>query len=123
MRSDRTRLSALALAAVSLFGAACAFADRFGGPPLESTAADPGQRLYENKCASCHGDGPYPGTNQISYRGAGDLPLALRPDGVPAEYVKYTVRQGRVAMPPFRVFEISDADLERIAAYLARPKK
>jgi mono/diheme cytochrome c family protein len=56
----------------------------------------------------------------MKYRGT-DVPPLLheRTDLVP-EFVKVIVRQGVSFMPQFRKTEISDAELEALAAYLAR---
>jgi hypothetical protein len=57
---------------------------------------------------------------QIKYRGTDISPvLEERTDLVP-EFVKVIVRQGISFMPQFRKTEISDADLEALAAYLTR---
>ena len=77
----------------------------------------------------CHGAGlglpgfdELPGTQQlrIKYRDTPISPLLTeRTDLVPA-FVKTIVRQGVSFMPQFRKTEISDADLDALAAYLAR---
>ena len=77
----------------------------------------------------CHGPGlglpgfgELPGTQQlrIKYRDTAISPLlAERTDLVP-DFVKVIVRQGVSFMPQFRKTEISDAELDALAAYLAR---
>ena len=63
-----------------------------------------------------------PGTQQLrlKYRGT-NVPALLeeRTDLVP-EFVKTIVRQGVSFMPHFRKTEISDAELDAIAAFLTR---
>ena len=82
-----------------------------------------GQAIYKYWCAPCHAPGPgHPGTQslEIKYKDTG-LPAVLeeRKDLTPV-LVKVTVRQGILLMAPFRKTEITDAELEEIAAYLAQ---
>lgn len=80
-----------------------------------------GERLYEYHCEACHGSGPRrPGTAALKIKYDGELPALLteRTDLTP-EAVSYFVRQGIGAMPFFRKTEISDADLEKIGAFIA----
>lgn len=77
---------------------------------------------FQRACAVCHGSGPAkPGTRALHAKYAGKLPALLeeRTDLAP-DYVKFTVRHGVSVMPPFRKTELSDADLDAIAAYLGR---
>jgi mono/diheme cytochrome c family protein len=78
---------------------------------------------YEKYCSACHGIGPEarPGYTALQARYKGALPAALpdRTDLV-ADYVKYLVRNGLSIMPRARKSEISDAELDAIAAYLTR---
>jgi (+)-pinoresinol hydroxylase len=80
---------------------------------------------YQRFCSACHGEGVgKPGTLalQAKYKGAVPALLDKRTD-LTAEFVKMTVRNGVTVMPFFRKTEISDADLNAIAAYLARNNK
>jgi mono/diheme cytochrome c family protein len=98
-------------------------------PPERATEMGEGKRVYDYWCLPCHGPGlglpgfgALPGTQQlgIKYRGTEISPLLEdRTDLVP-EFVKVIVRQGVSFMPQFRKTEISDAELDALAAYLAR---
>jgi mono/diheme cytochrome c family protein len=87
-----------------------------------------GKQVYDYWCLPCHGPGlglpgfnELPGTQQlrIKYRDTQISPLLTeRTDLVPV-FVKTIVRQGVSFMPQFRKTEISDADLDALAAYLA----
>lgn len=80
-----------------------------------------GEEVFAYWCAPCHAPGPrHPGTQalQALYKGAKPAALEERTDLVP-ELTRSFVRTGVSVMPPFRKTEISDADLEALAAYLA----
>ena len=89
-----------------------------GGSALERGAA-----VFNNWCAACHSRGPQnaPGTASLQIKYQGSVPAALedRRDLTP-QVVKVFVRNGVAMMAPFRKTEVSDADLEALAAYLAR---
>lgn len=99
------------------------------GPQVATASVAHGREVYEYWCEPCHGPGlglpgfgGLPGTQQlgIKYRDT-DIPAVLdqRTDLVPA-FIEVTVRQGVSFMPQFRKTEISDEDLEALAAYLTR---
>lgn len=80
---------------------------------------------YQDYCSMCHGEGVgKPGTMalQAKYKGAEPALLEKRTDLTP-ELIKTYVRNGISVMPIFRKTEISDADLDAIAAYLTRNNK
>jgi mono/diheme cytochrome c family protein len=80
-----------------------------------------GKAVFEKWCAPCHGDGPgKPGTAalQALYKGAKPALLEQRTD-LPPEITKTFVRNGVSIMPFFRKTEISDAELDALASYLA----
>lgn len=90
-------------------------------PASAQTKAD-GKVVFEKWCQPCHGDGPgKPGTAalQALYKGAKPALLEHRTDLAP-EIVKTFVRNGVSVMPFFRKTEISDKDLDALAAYLAK---
>ena len=80
-----------------------------------------GNEVFQNWCAPCHAPGArHPGTQALEalYKGAKPAALEQRADLLP-ELTRAFVRTGVSVMPPFRKTEISDADLEALAAYLA----
>jgi mono/diheme cytochrome c family protein len=80
---------------------------------------------YQSYCSMCHGEGVgKPGTLalQAKYKGAVPALLDKRTDLTQA-LIKTYVRNGISIMPIFRKTEISDADLDAIAAYLTRNNK
>jgi (+)-pinoresinol hydroxylase len=80
---------------------------------------------YQKYCSMCHGEGVgRPGTLalQAKYKGAEPALLDKRTD-LNAAVIKAYVRNGLTVMPIFRKTEISDAELDAIAAYLTRNNK
>lgn len=97
----------------------------------DSTAIERGNAKFQYMCAPCHGAGigddgraMLPGTDalRIKYRGALPALLEERSD-LPAPVLRTYVRRGTFSMPPFRPTEITDAEIEDIAAYLAESSK
>jgi (+)-pinoresinol hydroxylase len=84
-----------------------------------------GAAVFNNWCAVCHSKDVRnaPGTKSLQYKYRGKLPAALedRRDLTP-ELVKLYVRKGVATMPFFRKTEISDSDLDALAAYLSQAK-
>ncbi|MBC7987140.1 MAG: cytochrome c [Sphingomonadaceae bacterium] len=101
-------------------------------PPLEAeqgaditdsasrlAANQDGTRMFNRRCGVCHLAGGM-GTNVLTPRvGPENALLASRPGGVPADYVQQVVRNGLGAMPGLSRVEVTDAELDAIAAYLA----
>jgi mono/diheme cytochrome c family protein len=88
-----------------------------------------GKQVYDHWCLPCHGPGlglpgfnELPGTQQlrIKYRDTQLSPLLTERTDLVPDFVKVIVRQGVSFMPHFRKTEISDAELDALAAYLAR---
>ena len=89
------------------------------------TALADGQSVFKQWCEPCHGRAPYlAGTAGLTVKYKGQIPAALedRKDLTPVA-VKTFVRQGVLAMPPFRKTEISDAELDALAAYLSGKRR
>lgn len=111
-----TRRTKLCVGAIAL-AASGALEAQDGAATLERRGAE----VFEYWCAPCHAPGPmHPGTQALAalYRGEKPAPLEERTDLTP-ELTKTFVRTGVSVMPPFRKTEISEADLEALAAYLA----
>lgn len=88
------------------------------GSPKERGAA-----VFSNWCSACHSRGPQnaPGTASLQNKYQGSVPAALqdRRDLTP-DLVKFFVRNGVAMMAPLRKTEVSDADLDALAAYLTQ---
>jgi len=81
-----------------------------------------GKEVYMYWCWNCHGEGVgKPGTAALAAKYKGSKPAILdqRTDLIPP-VTKTFVRKGISIMPYFRKTEVSDADLDALAAYLAR---
>ncbi len=85
-----------------------------------------GKAKFEHSCAPCHGAGigddgraMLPGTDALRIKYAGTLPALLeqRTD-LNADAIRTFVRRGTWSMPPFRPTEITEGDIQDIAAYL-----
>lgn len=96
-------------------------ADQKRGSPVERGAA-----VFNNLCSVCHSKDVRnaPGTRSLQFKYQGKLPTALedRTD-LTAAFVKLCVRKGVATMPFFRKTEISDNDLDALAAYLSQAKR
>ena len=84
-----------------------------------------GKQVYQHWCAPCHAPGArHPGTNALAAKYKGQLPPALEQrTNLTQAFITQYVRHGFSIMPFFRKTEISDADLQAIAAYLMRNNK
>lgn len=88
----------------------------------QEAAVPRGQQVFARWCWACHGPGiDKPGSNALMGKYQRPGPQALD-QGQPIEpgMTRYFVRHGISVMPPFRKTEISDAELDDLAAYLAR---
>lgn len=105
-------------------------------PPYQLRAEQPsgnrlaagrdGKAVFEHQCGACHLAGGM-GTNLLTKQRmlAGETPdkgmLTNRTDLTP-DYVKQVVRTGKNAMPPQTKVDITDAELDSVAAYLGKAK-
>jgi mono/diheme cytochrome c family protein len=108
---------AVILAAALAFGALWA-----AEANAQAAPGSHGRQVFDKWCAPCHGAGPgRPATAALAFKYKGDPPALLeqRTDLTP-DAVKSMVRTGVYTMPPFRKTEISDSDLDDLAAYLSR---
>jgi mono/diheme cytochrome c family protein len=98
-------------------------------PYASATFTDPtlqeGHDVFQKWCAPCHAPGPgHPGTQALAVKykdGSTPSVLEERTDLTP-DITKTFVRGGVSIMPPFRKTEITDKQLDALAAYLARPR-
>jgi len=99
-----------------------------GGPTAaqEAASVERGRARFDLSCAPCHGAGigddgraMLPGTDalRIKYQGALPALLEQRTD-LNVEAIRTFVRRGTWSMPPFRPTEITERDIQDIAAYL-----
>lgn len=99
------------------------------GMPVSTARADSpatsGERIYQHWCAPCHAPGPgHPGTQSLQLKYAGKVPAdLLQRTDLSAQVVATFVRQGVLLMAPFRKTEITDAELNALAAYVASRHK
>jgi (+)-pinoresinol hydroxylase len=77
---------------------------------------------FERWCSHCHRSGIYmAGTLGLQRKYNGSKPALLEErDDLTVAAVKAFVRHGSNSMPPFRKTEISDAQLDALARYLAK---
>jgi mono/diheme cytochrome c family protein len=98
----------------------------------DRAAIDRGNAKFQHSCAPCHGAGPgddgralLPGTDalRIKYRGTATPAVLEQRSDLPYPVLRTFVRQGSMSMPPFRPTELTDEEIEDIAAYLAESSK
>jgi mono/diheme cytochrome c family protein len=88
------------------------------------TSPKTGKELYEHWCAACHDPGHgHPGTLRMAGDFGDDQSVLIGMKGLDKDLVHFAVRNGFNMMPPFRATEISDAELDLLAAYVAGGKK
>jgi mono/diheme cytochrome c family protein len=96
----------------------------------DELSAAAGKVVYERVCAPCHGRGAgtdgasmLPGAAALAAKYQGKLsPFLEERSDLDADALKVFVRRGVGAMPMFRKTEISDSEIEAVAAYLRAPK-
>ena len=83
-----------------------------------------GSQLFSNRCGACHLDGGM-GTNLLTAQRVklGELPemgLLEKRNDLTVDYVKAIVRYGKMTMPRLSQVDVTNAELEKIARYLAK---
>ena len=90
------------------------------GNGVASTDIHDGRTLFEMHCIACHDRGSgHPGTMRLQERVGEEQAALLDRDNLPPEYIKLVVREGFKLMPPFRPSEITDRQLDELAAYIS----
>jgi mono/diheme cytochrome c family protein len=93
--------------------------------------AEQGKAKFEHTCAPCHGAGigddgraMLPGTDALRIKYQGSLPALLeqRTD-LNADAIRTFVRRGTWSMPPFRPTEVTERDIQNIAAYVRQSSR
>jgi mono/diheme cytochrome c family protein len=102
----------------ALIVAAAAFAQGVPKPETANSrpAATGGEALFVKHCAMCHGASGM-GTGLLARRM--DTPLLEKRKGLGVRYVITAARTGIGNMPAITRGEVSDAELQAIAEYLA----
>ena len=93
----------------------------FSGMARAQTAAQQrGAAVYDHWCSHCHAPGPgHPGTQSLEIKYRGELPPVLTDrEDMTADFVRTMVREGILMMAPFRKTEVTDAELDDLAAFL-----
>jgi mono/diheme cytochrome c family protein len=78
-----------------------------------------GKQLYNRTCIYCHGPGVW-GTNRLAKRLDKEHALLENRTDLSVVGIRTVVRSGIGSMPPLRKTELSDSDVDAIAAYLTR---
>lgn len=81
-----------------------------------------GKRVFDHICVYCHGPGVW-GTNRLAKRYDKDHALLESRTDLSPQAIRTIVRVGVGSMPPMRRTEVSDADLDAVAAYLTRKSR
>lgn len=86
--------------------------------PLSAEAAR-GKMIYEERCVHCHQKQFWAGNRIRQRMGDQYAPLDQRTD-LNAAYIHQALRRGVGSMIPYRRTELSDAEIDALAAYLTR---
>lgn len=82
-------------------------------------AEQDGERMFQRRCGVCHLEGGM-GTMVLARRLPPDQATLKDRSGLQPEFIVSTVRNGMGAMPRMTRVDVTDAELNAIAAYLAR---
>jgi cytochrome c5 len=87
--------------------------------PADMVARVDAAAVFDLWCEPCHAAGAgHPGTNRLAERLGPERATLLERTDLNEQYVKTVVRYGFQMMPPFRHTEISDAELQALAAWV-----
>jgi mono/diheme cytochrome c family protein len=82
--------------------------------------AQEGEGVYQRHCSWCHDPGMNnPGTQQLTKTRGEANGILIDRDNLVDIYVKTIVRQGLNAMPAFKPTQITESELDALAAFLA----
>jgi (+)-pinoresinol hydroxylase len=87
--------------------------------PALTAPQEQGRKLFQSTCIHCHGAKVW-GTFALERRLGPDRGLLEKRTDLVAPFVKSVVRNGLGSMPAYRRTELTDADVDAIAAYLTR---
>ena len=82
-------------------------------------ATHPGAETFRLECAMCH-RGFSTGVIMLERRLGKDSAILEQRTDLTADYIRAVVRNGLVNMPPFSKVELTDEELDEIAAFLTR---
>jgi mono/diheme cytochrome c family protein len=118
MTWSRNRVALAVMMFFFVFIAAAFFSSSLSA---QTAAQARGKVVYDHWCAPCHAPGPgHPGTQSLEIKYRGEIPPVLEDrDDLSREFVRNIVRGGILMMAPFRKTEVTDSELDDIAAYLA----
>ena len=85
-------------------------------------AEQDGQRMFQRRCGVCHLEGGM-GTMVLARRLPPDQAKLQDRPGLQPAFVVATVRDGMGAMPRMTRVDVTDAELNAIAAYLSRSRR
>ena len=85
-----------------------------------TTYAQDGEAIYEKHCSHCHSPGMnFPGTHQLTKTRGEDNGVLIERNNLVDVYVKTIVRNGLNGMPTFKPTQITESELDALAAFLA----
>jgi mono/diheme cytochrome c family protein len=79
-------------------------------------------RSYQTACAPCHANGGF-GVLVLAERPGPDRSILHQGTALPAAAIRAIVRNGLGHMPAMSRVDVSDAELDAIAAYLTRDQR
>jgi (+)-pinoresinol hydroxylase len=92
----------------------------------DAASVERGRAKFEHTCAPCHADdvgddgrAMLPGTDALRIKYQGSLPALIeKRTDLNVDAIRTFVRRGTWSMPPFRPTEVTERDIQDIAAYL-----